>query len=312
MGGTLDFIVIGAQRSGTTSLWRHLSAHPDVHIPASKEAPFFGHHTFALGLAWYLREYFADADPGRVWGTVTPQYMLGSPEADEAELAERIHTTVPAVRLVAVLRDPVERARSQHRLNVHRGVETRSFDEAAAALLEPAALEDARRPGAAERGLQRYLVAGEYGRILEPFRSRFGAEQLHVVLTEELEHDPAATVSGVLGFLGLDPQVQLPDLDVRHNRGGRRRRIDADAETALKAYLAREVWPAIAHPALAERAFDFWFMQWNVVPDEAFDPVDAALLERLRSHFASDGARLEAVIGRPVPWATGTAAPAAP
>jgi Sulfotransferase family len=132
VGGTLDFLVIGAQRSGTTSLWRHLASHPQVHIPPSKEAPFFSHdRPFARGLAWYLGEFFADADPRRRWGTVSPHYMMGSPDADVPEVARRIHATVPQARLIAILRDPIERAQSHHRMVVHRGRETRGFEEAA-------------------------------------------------------------------------------------------------------------------------------------------------------------------------------------
>ena len=303
VGDTLDFIVIGAQRSGTTSLWRYLDSHPAIHIPASKEAPFFSHPTYARGLSWYLAEYFADATPERYWGTVSPQYMMGSAAADEHELARRIRVTVPDTKLIAVLRDPIERARSQHTLNVHRGIEHREFGIAAEALLNPEALREARRPGAARRGYQRYLVAGEYGRILAAFLDEFPREQLRVLLTDELAHSPAERVAEIFSYIGVDPAHAPAGLDVRHNRGGRMRRLDGQAEAALKEYLSNEVWDKTREPRLHERAFDFWFMEWNMIPDEHSDAIDPVLHARLRDHFAPDAERLERLLEQPIPWA---------
>jgi hypothetical protein len=305
VGGTLDFIVIGAQRSGTTSLWRYLDSHPDIHIPASKEAPFFSHSTFARGLEWYLAEYFADAAPKRHWGTVSPQYMMGSVEADERTMARRIRATVPDTKLIAILRDPIGRAQSQHRLEVHRGFEDRDFDVAAEALLEPGALREARRPGAVRRGYQRYLVAGEYGRILAAFLDEFPSKQLHLLLTDELESAPAECLAEVFNYLDVDSAHIPPGLDVHHNRGGRRRRLDAKGEAALKEYLSREVWHKTKAPPQHERAFDFWFMEWNMIPDEQTLPIDSALHMRLREHFAPDAEHLQRLLGRPIPWAEG-------
>src|SRR5436305_8534161 len=75
---TLDFIVIGAQKAGTTSLFEYVRRHPDLRLPANKEAPYFSHDTYCR-LAWtdYLHREFPFADPACKWGTVTPHYMVG-------------------------------------------------------------------------------------------------------------------------------------------------------------------------------------------------------------------------------------------
>ncbi|HWY89322.1 MAG TPA: sulfotransferase [Solirubrobacteraceae bacterium] len=302
MGGTLDFIVIGAQRSGTTSLWHALADHPQIHIPASKEAPFFSHATFERGLSWYLAEYFCDAAPDRLWGTVSPQYMMGSRHADEGEIARRIRASVPQAKLIAILRDPLERAWSQYRQLAHRGGESRSFEAVVSQLLEPAALRDARRPGASQRGCQRYIVAGEYGRLLGAYLDVFPRERLHTLFTSDLARDPHETLRSVFEFLGVEATRRMNGGPTRHNRGGVARRIDEQAEASLKDYLAREVWPAMPWPRLAERAFDFWLMEWNVVAEEASPQLSPALRSRIEAHFDADAARLEALLGAPVPW----------
>jgi hypothetical protein len=300
MGATIDFLVIGAQRSGTTSLWRHMASHPQIELPSSKEAPFFSHdEPFTRGLDWYLGEFFAAAVPQRLWGTVSPHYMMGSQDADVPMIAGRIRTLVPRVKLIAILRDPIARAQSHHRMVTHRGRETRTFEQAALELLEPAALEIARRE---PPRVQPYLVQGEYGRVLGEYLRVFPREQLHVLLTEELESEPARTLGAIFSFLGVDPSHRPPALDLHHHRGGVGRRLDGAAERELKGYLAREVWPHTPHPSQQRRAFDFWFLQWNVIPDEQPPPLDPEVRALLEEHFVRDAENLEALLSIRVPW----------
>ena len=309
MGNTVDFLVIGAQRAGTTSLWRHLQSHPDIYVPPSKEAPFFSHdEPFGRGLEWYLGEFFSDAAPGQRWGTVSPHYMMGSPGTDVAQVARRIRDTVPDAKLIAILRDPIERAQSHHRMVVHRGREQRSFEQAARELLEPEMLRRAREE---PPNVQPYLVQGEYGRILSAYLALFPREQLHVLTTQELREAPGETMRAVFAFLDVDEEHVPPGLGVHHHRGGRGRRIDQQAEASLKAYLAREVWPSTAHPAQQRRAFDFWFLQWNVISEDELEPVGDELRALLEEHYSGDGEILQAALGMPLPWssdATPTAA----
>jgi Sulfotransferase domain len=300
VGDTLDFLIIGAQRSGTTSLWRHLASHPEIHVPSSKEAPFFSHdEPFARGMGWYLGEFFTEAAAGERWGTVSPHYMMGSPDADVPEVARRIHATVPEAKLIAILRDPIERAQSHHRMVVHRGRETRGFEEAALELLAPEMLERARRE---PPRVQPYLVQGEYGRILSAYLDLFPRERLYVLLTSDLRDAPRDALSAIFAFLGVDETHTPPELTARHHRGGLARRLDPEAERSLKDHLAREVWPRTPRPTQQERAFNFWFMQWNVIPDEELPPVEPSVRTMLEEHFAQDAETLERLTGLEVPW----------
>lgn len=309
MAHTLDFLVIGAQRSGTTSLWRHLASHPEIHLPSSKEAPFFSHdQPFVRGLDWYLREFFAEAGAAQLWGTVSPHYMIGSPGVPVEEVIRRIHSLLAPVKLIVVLRDPIERAQSHHRMVIHRGRETRDFDMAARELLVPEMLERARREPPL---VQPYFVAGEYGRILGAYLAPFGREQLHVLLTSELRDRPREAMRGVFAFLGVDELHEPPELAEHHHRGGHARRLDTDAERALKEHLAREVWPRMRHPAQERRAFDFWFMQWNVIPEERLPPVDEGVRAQLQEHYARDAELLHGLTGVAAPWRTAARAPSA-
>ena len=190
----LDFIVIGAQKSGTTSLFRHLIQHPEISLPPGKERPYFSHdEVYARGWGAYMRSltrHDAFADPVRSWGTVTPQYMVGGLYQSNGDAAEsydertvplRINETLPSVHLIAILRDPVERALSHHRMLAMRGLERRSFDDAIGDLLHPDALDKSRRRPQERTG---YIHVGESTTIYRyfdrlPSRRQFGVSPMN-------------------------------------------------------------------------------------------------------------------------------------
>lgn len=298
----LDFIVIGAQKAGTTSLWQHLRRHPGIEMPESKEEPFFSTAEAVRpdALDAFERAHFAAPKRG-LRGKATPPYMLGGEDADVAEIAARIEVALPEVRLVALLRDPVERAFSQWRMSVRQGIEVRSFDAAIEAQLEPQRLAaERRRPTLRDS----YVTAGEYGRVLAEYRARFPAERLQVELSADLSRDPGAVLDRVLAFLGLPAGFRPPGLDVRHNRGGRR--LDGLGEARLFEFLEREVWPALGERSgpVRERFAEF-YEDWSAIPEfpgGGPPPPSAETRARLAQHYAADAALL-AELGIEAPWA---------
>ena len=200
MKQSLDFIVIGAQKSGTTTLFEYLRKHPELFLPSGKEAPFFSHDTnWNEGWSEYVRHHFALATESKRWGTVTPHYMYGSlcEAASPDELAavsrperlvpERIASHSPNARLIAILRDPVDRAYSHYRMERFREAESRTFEEAIDFLLEPRQLEQSRRQ---PDEVAAYVTNGEYGRILTPYFELFGKDRILVCFASDLASEP--------------------------------------------------------------------------------------------------------------------------
>ncbi|MDQ3740633.1 MAG: sulfotransferase [Actinomycetota bacterium] len=295
----LDFIVIGAQKAGTTSLWRYLEDNPGLVMPPDKEASFFSEPHWAEDRAFMMAIY-KHAPRGKLLGKVTPAYMTGTPAASVATIAERIHSTVPQARLVALLRDPVERAFSAHRMWIQLGEEDRSFEQAVDDLLAPEALERGRR-GPSIR--DSYVVSGEYGRMLRAYARHFDPAQLHVELTDDLERAPGEVVERVCRHIGVDPHTPAR-LGERHNAGGRPR-VSEKAEGELKEYLDRNVWPRLKHPDQHRNHFQQWFLYWNAEPGPPAPapPIDERTAARLREHYAEDARILEDALGLRVPWA---------
>ena len=113
----LDFLIIGAQKSGTTSLFKYLNQHPDIAMPADKEAPYFTNdELYSAGWQHYLGNYFTGYDQELLWGTASPQYM------SDLRAAERITRDLPNTRLIAILRNPIERAYSHYLMQKRRGL----------------------------------------------------------------------------------------------------------------------------------------------------------------------------------------------
>lgn len=328
MKETLDFIVIGAQKAGTTSLFEHLRHHPEISLPPGKEAPYFSHdRIYTLGWASYM-EKAAFVDPERKWGTVSPHYMVGGVYEKAALFADatygydvhtvpvRIYERLPDVRLIAILRDPVERARSHHRMALMEGLEQRSFETAIDELLCPGALEHSRRNPQETSG---YITWGEYARILAGYFDVFSRQQILVVFTEELKLDPERLLSRVHEFIGVTADFVPPNLGTKYRAGATERRFSwmgpyaslspQGLQRAVSRNTAtRAVWHTLpedgrlrlrrSYERFAYRV-DLWNRRGTI---DGAEPTPA-VLSRLRGHFAREGRQLTELLGGAAPWA---------
>lgn len=192
--GRLDWCCIGAQKAGTSSLYRLLRDHPQIRIPSSKEDPLFDVEVTAAQVQAYLDDRFGDPGEARC-GTVTPQYM-SSPDT-----ARRMHSFVPDARIIVLLRDPVTRALSHYRMSVLRELETRSFDDAVADQL--AALRGAREVDLYSE-TDSYVVRGNYAWLLAGWFELYGAERILTLFAADLDNKTIETVQRAQQFLGVD------------------------------------------------------------------------------------------------------------
>ncbi len=202
-GGRLpDFLVAGAMRSGTTSLYRYLGAHPAVFM-APKELGFFTDH-YTSGLEWYS-EQFANARPDQLLGDATADYLA------RASAMERIGETLPGTKLIASLRNPVERAWSHYLLLSARGREKRSFPEAI-----DEELRLIRKEGDNAAGVY-YLYHGLYDTQLERAIRLLGRERVHVVVFERMASDPESIYRSLCSFLEVDTGFRPANLGTKVN-----------------------------------------------------------------------------------------------
>ena len=217
-----DFIVIGAQSSGTTSLFHYLRRHPLITPASKKEVHYFDTH-FRRRLWWY-RSHFPIRErlsrTGHITGEASPSYLA------HPWVAARIHDCVPDVKLVALLRNPVTRAVSSYRHQVMAGREKLPLAEALAAEERRTApayrkiLSTPRHGRKVSRKFRRfsYRRRGLYADLLEEYLSRFSRDQLFVECSENFFRDPNRTMKKLCAFLEIDDSFICNDLPIR-NKG---------------------------------------------------------------------------------------------
>jgi Sulfotransferase domain len=218
-----DFVVIGAAKAGTTSLFAWLGEHPYV-VPACKKEVHFFDYNYFRGEGWYRAHFPSRSERERFAAVRGRPFLTG--EASPSYLShhwapERLARTLPDARLLVSLRNPIERAYSQYQMSIREQEEPlASFAEAIAA--EERRLAPERERMLADRwynswptGCWSYLMRSRYAEQLERWMRFFAREQFHFLTLEQLAADPQGTLDGVHEFLGL-PAHRYAELAPAH------------------------------------------------------------------------------------------------
>jgi hypothetical protein len=269
------YVGIGAQKCASTWLHRILAEHPEIAVPEVKEIDFFSYR-YDHGYQWYER-CFPNADSARAIGEISPSYFC------ERAVPERVARYMPEARILLSLRDPVERALSNHRHEIRTGHLTGTDLTFETGLMN--------NPMYVEQGL--------YATHLKDWLRHFPSERILVVLLEDVERDPEAVSGAVYRFLGVNDGYVPSGLTNRYNRSFA---IRWPALAAVKeaAYGAtglpglRWLWGASAGAGLRSL-----YRSINTVPSSAVipPPKDETLLQ-LQKRFEPEIRELETMIGR--------------
>jgi hypothetical protein len=263
------FVIIGAKRGGTTSLYNYVLEHPSIQplFPGRQHTKGVHYYDsqYARGLRWY-RSHFPLQVGGRqlarpgiqpaISGDASPYYLF-HPLA-----AERLARDFPDVRIVIFLRDPVERAYSHFKERIHHHGETLSFEAALDAeqvRLRGEAERIAAEPGyhSVEHENHSYLAQGRYLDMLPRWFGLFPRAQFHIAASENFYGDPERHVNEVWAFLGLAPgklrsrirHNYLPAPDIQPETRRRLQEALADHNRGLEELLGRSLpWPASKQP----------------------------------------------------------------
>jgi len=216
-----NFLVVGAGRSGTTSLHHYLRQHPDIYLPEAKSPSYFYCHGLPpsrdplherVTRDYYVRDtaayeaVFDGVQAESAIGEVSPAY-LASMQAI-AHIAEKI----PKARIVVILRNPVERFYARYVARHRDGLELRSSVEA---LL----VEERQLPWIRDEAVGTYLSAGFCSPFIEAYMERFPQEQLHLTFFDDLQADAARYMRSLYEFLGVNPDFNV-NVSQRQNVSG--------------------------------------------------------------------------------------------
>ena len=269
------YVGIGAQKCASTWLHRILAEHPEVAVPETKEIDFFSYH-YDHGYQWYER-CFDGARPARARGEISPSYFC------EPSVPERVARFLPQAKLLVSLRDPVERALSNHRHEVRAGH-----------LIGPDLSFEA-----GLRNNPMYVEQGRYATHLRNWLRHFPLASMLVVLMEDIEANPHAVCTDVYRFLGVDDSYVPAGLTSRYNASFAERwsplRAAKDAAYgATRLPGLRWLWDVASRTGLRTL-----YRTVNNVPSSSVipQPGTQTLLE-LREQFAPEVRELETMIGR--------------
>ncbi len=236
-----DFLIIGAQKAGTSSLYAWLTRHPDVLAARAKELHYFDRRIESEPIEGYWADFPLEATMrllrrvrGRetVTGEATPVYLF------HPTIPVLVHHHLPSIRVVVLLRDPAERAVSHYWMEYNRGNETLSLEEALAAEHERTRpdlerIERGERPGRSF-WTATYVARGHYAHQLERWLTHFPRSQMLILRFEDLVGDPGWVYRRTLQFLGVDPDAApVPPFDAE--RVGAKGKTDPETLDWLRA-----------------------------------------------------------------------------
>jgi hypothetical protein len=291
VGRLPDFLIIGAYKSGTTSLVEYLGQHSQVYLPWLQEPNYFAYpadgdsRSSKPDVEWgsvyrrhrtrTRRQYealFEEAPADAVVGECSPEYMR-SPHA-----CRRISEVLPNAKLIAILRNPVDRAHSDYQAFVRDSIEHEDFATAI------------KRAHGVEPGYQ-YVTTGFYGRQLQPYFEAFPAEQIKVLLTEDLHHRGPEVLREVCEWLEVDTSGWQPDLSLQRNISGRPGNLAVQTAYRLRRRLRPWLKPVV--PDWAQRRADVL-----LASGLRREQISAEVRVELTNVYRDDVRLLEELIGR--------------
>ncbi len=285
-----NLYLVGAVKSGTTSLYAYLKQHPDIFFPDMKEPHYFVHpapppkraHLFphVASQQDYLSLY-RDHSAHRYLGDASPSY-LWSPRA-----ALEIHERVPDARILVILRDPVQRAYAQYLMDFNEGVTDLSFLNALKSDWT-----------SAEKGWgvsQLYVELGLYHDQIQRYLQLFSPERVRIIFLESLKRDPLRVMESIAAFLDIPPApCSRMDFQVAHNhyaapRGEWARRL---ASHPLSRNFGEHYFP---------RAWGEYIWRKFFLHEKGKPLMDPEALDFLVRIYRPEIFRLEGLLGRPLP-----------
>lgn len=302
-----NFMIIGAAKSGTTSLQAYLDQHPDVFFASCKEPNYFAlagksvpHPGPAAPDVLYELIYrhcvldheayvslFDAVDDQRAIGEASVRYLY-YPDAPA-----RIREALPDVRLIAILREPVSRLYSHYCMNVQYQLEPLSLFDAIDA-------EESRRN--ANWGWDwHYVNVGRYGEQLGRYFETLDRRQLKVFLYDDFVERPLEVYNEVCRHIGVDDQF-VPDMSERGKVAYRPNNLTLDRwlhwPNSVRARLQRHLPRRLVSGVISR------LERWNRAP---VPPLEPGVRRELSKLFRDDVERLEELLGRSIPWYSGVA-----
>ena len=272
----IDFIIIGAQKSGTTTIANILNTSPNIFIPPEKEIPYFLDKKIqTLGWEKFIKIYFSKSKPHQLIGTSTPQYMMYDYSF------KLIKKKIPNVKLIAILRDPIERLISQYNMMKRFGKEKRDINTIIKQEIKN--IKYYRNLKFSNKTIK-YITTSEYDRILKSLKSLFKKKQLLFLDFNEIALSPNKINKKICNFLN----IEVSPIKITHSmRGGYQNYFDHNKyiQYAIKIFQLKKILPFYIIKKL--RILIYKIDQINVRPNtsEKINKITKENIKILKKHY---------------------------
>jgi len=257
-----NFIIAGSGLSGTSWLTACLLHHPEVYLPAEMRPEphfFYKSQEYEKGYSYYLQRYFDNVpDHAIAIGERSSSYIFGE------TVPERMAQVLPNIKILVMLRNPIERAYSNWRFTVQSGLETESFERALA--LEKQRFESERNLFWREVQPFAYRGRSEYGEQIERLMAFYPKEQVLILNSDHVKKDEPGTLNRICQFLGIDPNFDFPKPGTFPTSSVRSKRL----QKLLRNVYGRQFDQAIENtrattpePSARKWGFD-WLLNYNL------------------------------------------------
>jgi sulfotransferase family protein len=302
-----NFFIVGAARSGTTSLYEYLSRVPQVYMPSIKEPHYFAPSVptnshispFVIHDKENYLQLFRDVKEEIAIGEASPSYLL------ERESPKLIHDLLPTARIIMILRDPVDRAFSHYLMNIHNGWENIPFYDALQ--------KDYNRQDKGYFISHLYVETGLYSEQVKRYFRIFNKEQIKVLIFEEFIKNTAAAVTDVLRFLNVEPSFIPNNLNIAYNSHSYltqrwRERIikslfnskaNAILRRGIKSLVSDSIWNAVKVNILPIRDR---LTENQIAKKDDKPQIQENARIFLQDIYRTDVVKLRSLLGRPLPW----------
>ncbi|MBS1657779.1 MAG: sulfotransferase domain-containing protein [Chitinophagales bacterium] len=281
-----NFLLVGAGKSATRSLYNYMIQHPDVFMPKMKEPQFFVANEVAGRIQKWLddeKKYFHlfDGSEGKkAVGEASVMYLFFYEEA----IRNILKYLSPQVKIMVILRNPAERAYSAYNfVHLNNPEEKFSFEEA----LQK---EDERWNDRSSLFMQ-YRRMGLYADAVKAYKENF--PNLHIMWYDEFRKEPERVLKGVFKFLGIDPEVPI-DYTRVWNKGGKRWKNPMLRWLFMSDNIFKKTYKVFFPKRKGVRTHDFFTQQFM----EQTEPMNPETKKQLIDYFRDDILKLQAITGR--------------
>lgn len=275
-----DFIIAGAPKAGTSALINYLNRSPECSCITTLQngsEPHFFSRNYQKGVSWY-NKLFENLEANQCYGEKSVSYMV-YPHA-----ARRIFDLIPRVKLIFVLRNPVDRAFSQYKANYQRGTEFLSFKKA---------IKQEKFRRFFFKNNYSYIQRGQYMDFLKPYFDFFDYEQLYFIIYEEFKSNPSMVLSDLSDFIGIDRHfIKSSDFHERKN-------VSLLPENNF-IQLPITFYKKFIRPRIIDSPIDKWLLRIEKenLSEQGFTKIEPTFRMRLLRHFKPYNEFLAQAIGK--------------